>query len=58
MKMFLDGNEVTVEGLKQALENLDCGEFDGGTFEVITLDHISAEGDMYFETERYSTFGG
>ena len=58
MKMLWDGNEITVEELKQVLNNLDCGEFDGGTFEVITLDHISAEGDMYFETERYSTFGG
>ena len=57
MKILLDGNEITVEELKQALNNLDCGEFDGGTFEVITLDHISVDGDMYFETERYSTFG-
>lgn len=58
MRMFIDGNEITVKELKQALDNLDCGEFDGGTFEVITLDHISTDGDMYFETERYSTFGG
>ena len=58
MRMFINGNEVTVEELKYVLNNLDCGEFDGGTFEVVTLDHISAEGDMYFETERYSTFGG
>ena len=58
MKMFLDGKEVTTEGLKQVLDNLDCGEFDGGTFEVVVLDHISTGGDMYFETERYSTFGG
>ena len=58
MRLFIDGNEVTVEALKQRLENLDCGQFDGGTFEVIALDYISIDGDLYFETEVYSTFGG
>ena len=58
MRLFIDGDEVTAEELKQRLDNLDCGEFDGGTFETIVLDHISMCGDMYFETERYSTFGG
>ena len=57
MRLFVDGNEVTIEELRQQLENLDCGEFDGGTFEVMTLDHISADGDMYFETEIYSIYG-
>jgi hypothetical protein len=57
MRLFIDGDEVTVEELKQRLEALDCGPFDGGTFEIITLDHISNEGDMYFETERYSIYG-
>lgn len=58
MRLFIDGDEATLEELKQRLDNLECGEFDGGTFEIITLDHISISGDMYFETEKYSTFGG
>jgi len=56
MRLFIDGNEVTITELKQRLDTLDCGDFDGGTFDVITLDHISEAGDMYFETDRYSTF--
>jgi len=57
MKLFIDGNEVTIEELRQRLNDLDCGEFDCGSFELITLDHISIEGDLYFETERYSIYG-
>lgn len=57
MRLFIDGNEVTVEELRQRLNNLDCGEFDGGTFQLITLDHISMAGDLYFETERCSIYG-
>lgn len=57
MKLFIDGDEVTVEELRQKLNDLDCGELDGGTFQLITLDHISVEGDMYFETERFSLYG-
>ena len=57
MRLFIDGDEVTVEELRQRLDNLDCGEFDGGTFQLITLDHISVEGDMYFETERFNIYG-
>jgi hypothetical protein len=57
MKMFIDGDEVTIEKLRQRLENLDCGSFDDGVFETITLDHISTVGDIYFETERYSIYG-
>ena len=56
MRLFIDGDEVTIEELKQRLNNLNCGEFDGSTFEIIVLDHISLAGDMYFETERYNTF--
>jgi hypothetical protein len=56
MRLFIDGDEVTIEELRQRLDNLDCGEFDGGSFEVITLDHISKVGDMYFETEKYSVY--
>ena len=56
MRLFIDGDEVTIEELRQRLNDLDCGSFDGGSFENIVLDHISVAGDMYFETETYSTF--
>jgi hypothetical protein len=56
MRLFIDGDEVTIEELNERLKTLDCGDFDGGAFEVIVLDHISAAGDMYFETDRYNTF--
>lgn len=56
-KLFIDGKEVTTEELKRQLDNLDCGDFDGDTYEIITLDHISVDGDMYFETEKYSIYG-
>ena len=58
MRLFIDGDEVTLDELNKRLKALDCGEFDGCTFEVIVLDHISNECDIYFETEKYSTFGG
>lgn len=57
MRLFIDGDEVTVEELRQRLNDLDCGEFDDGSFEIITLDHISMVGDLYFETEIYSIYG-
>ena len=57
MRLFVDGNEVRMETLKKILEHLQCGELDGSTFEIMTLDHISDDGDMYFETERYSVYG-
>lgn len=57
MRLFIDGDEVTVEELRQMLNDLDYGEFDGGTYDIITLDHISMCGDLYFETERYSVYG-
>ena len=57
MKLFIDGNEIAVAELRQKLNDLDCGEFDGGTFQLITLDHISEVGDLYFETDRFSLYG-
>lgn len=57
MRLFIDGDEVTIEELKQILDNLEYGEFDGSSYEIITLDHISMCGDLYFETERHSVFG-
>lgn len=57
MNLFVDGNKVKIETLKKLLDNLEYGEFDGSTYEIMTLDHISEDGDMYFETERYSVYG-
>lgn len=57
MNLFVDGNKVKIETLKKLLDNLEHGEFDGSTYEIMTLDHISENGDMYFETERYSVYG-
>ena len=57
MRLFIDGDEVTIEELRQRLDNLDCGEFDGGTFQLITLDHIDMVGNLYFETDRFSLYG-
>lgn len=56
MQLFIDGDEITVEELRHRLDNLDCGEFDDGTYEDVVLDHISMAGDMYFETERRSVY--
>lgn len=56
MRLFIDGDEVTVEELKQRIEKLDCMS-DDSTFEIIALDHISDDNDMYFETERYCIYG-
>lgn len=56
MRLFIDGDDVTISELQQRLNDLDCGDFDGGSFPVIVLDHISVAGDMYFETEIYSTY--
>ena len=57
MRLFIDGDEVIVEELKRRLEDLDCSSREDDTFDTITLDHISNDGDMYFETERYSIYG-
>lgn len=57
MRLFIDGDEVIVEELKRRLENLGGGSCEDDTFDIITLDHISNDGDMYFETERYSIYG-
>ena len=56
MRLFLDGDEVTIEELRQAYNHLECGEFDGSSYEIIVLCDISISGDMYFETELHSVF--
>ena len=58
MKLFLNDKEVTLEELKFALDNLDYGPPDGGTFETLALNDIDEDGNMYFDIEAYSTFGG
>jgi hypothetical protein len=39
-------------------DTLDSGSSDGGTFEIIVLSDIDAKGNMYFDIEKYSTYGG
>lgn len=56
MKLFLNDKEVTITELKSALDNLDPGPADGGTFEIIELCGINEDGDMFFEINGYSTF--
>ena len=51
MKLFLNDKEVTLAELKFALDNLDYGPPDGGTFEALELYDIK-DGDMYFESEE------
>ena len=56
MKMFLNDKEVTVMELRRALDDLDYGPPDGGTFETLALYDINEDGDMYFEIEVNSSF--
>ena len=63
MKMFLGDSEhnadreVNVAELKAVFDNLK-GDPDGGDVEVIVLSHIDRFGNMFFDIEKYSTFGG
>ena len=63
MKMFLGDRESnadreinTVE-LKALFDTLR-GDPDGGDVEMIVLSHIDQLGNLYFDIEKYSTFGG
>ena len=62
MKMFLGDREsnadreIDAAELKAVFDNLK-GDPDGGDFEVIVLSHIDKSGNMYFDIEKYSTFG-
>ena len=58
MKMFLDDREVNVTELKAVFDTLNHGDPDGGDFEVIVLSYIDVADNMYFDIEKYSTFGG
>lgn len=55
MKMFLNDKKVTLTELKSALDNLDHGPPDGGTFEALELYDIK-DGNMYFEITVNSSF--
>ena len=63
MKMFLSDKEsiidkeVDVVALKAVFDTLK-GDLDGGDFEVIVLSHIDKSGNLFFDIETYSTFGG
>ena len=57
MKLFLNNVEVTIAELKQALDNLDYGPPDGGTYEVLELEDIDSDGNLYFEVVVGSAFG-
>ena len=56
MKLFLNDKEVTLNELRRALDNLDYGPPDGGTFEILVLEDIDSEGNLYFEIEVGSAF--
>ena len=63
MKMFLGDREsnadreVDAVALKAVFDTLK-GDPDGGDFEVIVLSHVDRFGNLFFDIEKYSTFGG
>lgn len=63
MKMFLADRESnadreinTVE--LQAVFDTLKGDPDGGDVEMIVLSHVDQFGNLFFDIEKYSTFGG
>ena len=63
MKMFLSDKEsitdkeVDVVELRAMFDALK-GDPDGGNVEMIVLSHIDKSGNLFFDIETYSTFGG
>ena len=63
MKMFLEDRktntdkEVNAIQLKAVFDTLK-GSPDGGDCEMIVLSHIDKFGNLFFDIETYSTFGG
>ena len=63
MKMFLSDKEsitdkeVDVVELRAMFDALK-GDPDGGNVEMIVLSHIDQFGNLFFDIEKYSTFGG
>ena len=63
MKMFLGDRETNTDGeinateLKALFDTLQ-GDPDGGNAEMIVLSYIDRFGNLFFDIETYSTFGG
>lgn len=63
MKMFFGDNESNADReidfveLKAVFDTLK-GDPDGGDVEVIVLSHVDKFGNLFFDIEKYSTFGG
>ncbi len=57
MQMFLNDREVNATELKAVFDTLK-GDPNGGDVEMIVLSEIDDVGNMYFDIEKYSTFGG
>lgn len=57
MKTFLDDKEINAVELKAVFDTLK-GDSDGGNVEMIVLSHIDNSGNLFFDIETYSTFGG
>ena len=63
MKMFLGDmesnadREINATELKAVFNSLK-GDPDGGDVEIIVLSHIDQFGNLFFDIEKYSTFGG
>ena len=63
MKMFLGDRESNIDReinaveLKAVLDTLK-GDPDGGNYEVIVLSYIDKFGNLFFDVETHSTFGG
>lgn len=63
MKMFLADREsnadreINTMELKSVFNTLK-GDPDGGDFEIIVLSHVDQFGNLFFDIEKYSTFGG
>ena len=62
MKMFLGDRESNIDRevnaveLKAVFDDLK-GDADGGDIEMIVLSHIDQFGNLFFDIEKYSTFG-
>ena len=63
MKMFLSDKESIIDKevdaaeLKAVFDTLK-GDPDGGDVEMIVLSHVDQFGNLFFDIEKYSTFGG
>ena len=63
MKMFLGDRksnadrEINTIELKAVFDALK-GDPDGGDVEIIVLSHVVQFGNLFFDIETYSTFGG